>query len=160
MSGTLWKLGGSLAAGVAALTMVFWGLERSALVDAAVRLDGESESIPTRVYVLVFVGLLVFTLALVAALSVWGGYLKAHPETRQLPVWVLIVLIVVAGTAGFAGFAQHASYVRSLPVVPTEVSQGYIAYEVIAAAMVVVALVILGVRWAPGYRPTVRPPRR
>ena len=62
------------------------------------------------------------------------GLLVLVATERQL---LLIVLIVVAGTAGFAGFAQHASYVRSLPVVPTVVSQGYIAYEVIAAAMVV-----------------------
>jgi hypothetical protein len=39
------------------------------------------------------------------------------------------------------------------------VSQGYVAYQVVALSILLVALVLLGVRWAPGYRPRVLGPR-
>jgi len=159
MTRTLGKLGGCLATGIAGLTMVLWGLERSSLVNAAVRLKGESASIPGHVYVLVFVGLVLVSLAVYCAVTTWGGVLKANPETRQVPVWVLMVVMAVAVGAGLAGLAQHSGYVRSLDVVPTVVNQGYIAYQVVTLSVVLVALVIMGVRWAPGYRPRVLGPR-
>jgi hypothetical protein len=155
MTGTLWKLGGCLTAGFAALTMVLWGLERSALVEAAVRVGGESASIPTRAYVLVFAGLVLLSLAVYCALTTWGGFLKANPETRQLPVWLLLAVIVVAGGAGVLGLATHWGYIRSLNVVPMAVDQGYIAYQVLTSAAVLGSMVVMGVRWAPGYRPRV-----
>ena len=153
MSVTLWKLGGCLAAGLAALTMLLWGLERAALVAAAVRAEGESASIPTHAYALVFSGLVLLGAAVYCALTTWGGFLKANPETAQLPVWLLLAIIVVAGGAGLLGFAVHWGYIRSLAVVPMTVDQGYIAYQVMTAAAALASVVILGVRWAPGYRP-------
>ena len=153
MSSTLWKLGGCLAAGLAALTMLLWGLERTALIDAADRVAGETASIPTRAYVLVFAGLVLLAVAAYGALTTWGGFLKANPETSQLPVWLLLAIIVVAGGAGLLGFAVHWGYIRSLDVVPMTVDQGYIAYQVMAAAAALASVVTLGVRWAPGYRP-------
>jgi hypothetical protein len=155
MTGTLWKLGGCLTAGFVALTMVLWGLERSALVEAAVRVVGESGSIPTRAYVLVFAGLVLLSLAVYCALTTWGGFLKANPETRQLPVWLLLAIIVVAGAASVLGLATHWGYIRSLDVVPMAVNQGYIAYQVLTSAAVLGSMVLIGVRWAPGYRPRV-----
>jgi hypothetical protein len=155
MTRTLWRLGGCVAVGLVALAMLFWGLERTALVDAAVRLDGADEAIPTRVYVLIFAGLILLSVAVFLSLTVWGGFLKANPETRQVPVWILVVVMVVCGGAGLVGFAQHAAYVRSLDTVPMDVDQGYIAFQVVTAAAVLVSLVVVGVRWAPGYRPVL-----
>jgi hypothetical protein len=155
MTGTLWKLGGWLTAGFAALTMLLWGLERSALVEAAARAGGEPASIPTRAYVLVFAGLVLLILAVYCALTTWGGFLKANPETRQLPVWILIVVIVVAGGAGLFGFATHWAYIDSLDAAPVAVNQGYIAYQVVTSVAVLGSMVLMGVRWAPGYRPRV-----
>ena len=159
MTHTLGKLGGCLATGIAGLTMVMWGLERVALVDAAVRLEGEPIATPTHVSVLIFVGLVLVSLAVACAVTTWGGVLKANPETRQVPAWVLIAVMAVAGGAGLTGLAKHSGYVRALEVAPTAVSHGYVAYEVLALSVLLVALVLLGVRWAPGYRPRVLGPR-
>ncbi len=159
MTRTLWKLGGCLAMGVTGLTMVLWGLERSELVDAAVRLRGESETIPGHIYVLVFVGLVLVSLAVYCAVTTWGGVLKENPDTRQIPVWILVAVMAVAGGAGLVGLAQHSSYIRSLDVVPMAVNQGYIAYQVVTLSVLLTALVIMGVRWAPGYRPRALGPR-
>ncbi len=153
MTRTLWKLGGCLALGMTALGMIFWGLERTTLVDDAVRVMGESETIPTHIYVLIFVGLVLLSLAGFAAITVWGGFLKANPTTRQLPIWIVLVTMVVSGAAMIAGFAQHSAYVQSLDALPTDVNQGYIAYLVITATAVIVCIVIMSARWAPGYRP-------
>jgi len=155
MTRTLWKLGGCVAVGLLALAMLFWGLERTALVDAAVRIDGADETIPTRIYVLIFAGLTLLSVAVLAALTVWGGFLKENPGTRQVPVWILVVVMVVFGGAGLVGFAQHAAYVRSLDAVPMDVNQGYISFQVVTAAAVLISLVVVGVRWAPGYRPVL-----
>jgi hypothetical protein len=155
VTGTLWKLGGCLTAGSAALAMVLWGLERSALVEAAAGVGGEPASIPTRAYVLVFVGLMLLGLAVYCALTTWGGFLKANPDTAQLPVWLLLAIIVVAGGAGLLGLATHSSYIRSLDAVPAAVNQGYIAYQVLMSVAVLGSMVLMGVRWAPAYRPRV-----
>ena len=157
MTGTLWRLGGCLAAGFAALTMLLWGLERTALVDAAARVAGEQGSPPTRAYVLVFSGLVLLGLAAFRALTTWGGFLRDNPDTRQLPVWLLVGIIVVASGAALVGFAAHWGYIRSLDAVPTAVDQGYIAYQVLTSAAVVASAVVVGVRWAPGYRPRAHP---
>jgi hypothetical protein len=155
VTGTLWKLGGCLAAGVAALTMLLWGLERAALVDAAAHAGGSPASIPTRAYVLVFSGLVLLSLAVYGALTTWGGFLKANPNTAQVPVWLLLAIIVIAGGAGLVGLATHSGYIRSLDAVPMAVNQGYIAYQVLTSAAILGSMVLLGVRWAPGYRPRV-----
>jgi hypothetical protein len=152
---TLWLLGGCLATGFAALTMFFWGLERTALIDAAVRARGESMPLPTHLYVLVFVGIVLLAIAMWGAVTTWGGFLKANPETRQIPVWVLVVLMAAGGGAAFLGLAVHSGYIGSLAVVPMAVNQGYIAYQVMAASFVLASSVALGTRWAPGYRPHV-----
>ncbi len=81
--------------------------------------------------------------------------LKANPGTRQLPVWILIVVIVVAGGAGLFGFATHWAYIGSLDDAPVAVNQGYIAYQVVTSVAVLGSMVLMGVRWAPGYRPRV-----
>lgn len=165
MTGTLWKLGGWLAAGFVALTMLLSGLERSALVKAAALAEaapvvegaagagGESGTVPTGAHALVFSGLVLLGLAVYGALTTWGGFLMDNPETRQIPVWLLLAITVVSGGAGLLGFAAHWGYVRSLDVVPTTVNEGYIAYQVMVSEAVLASLVLLGVRWAPGYRP-------
>jgi hypothetical protein len=70
-------------------------------------------------------------------------------------VWLLLAVIVVAGGAGVLGLATHWGYIRSLNVVPMAVDQGYIAYQVLTSAAVLGSMVVMGVRWAPGYRPRV-----
>lgn len=139
--------------------MLLWGLELAALAKAAPLVEGaagaggESGSVPTSAYVLVFSGLVLVGLAVYGALTTWGGFLKDNPETRQIPVWLLLAITVVSASAGLLGFAAHWGYIRSLDVAPTAVNEGYIAYQVMVSVAVLASLVLLGVRWAPGYRP-------
>lgn len=153
MKAVLWKLGGAAAGTVVALVMVFWALERASLNDLAAERAGVDASTPLRVYGLLFVGLVLLNVCVFGALTVWSTFLKANPTTRQVPVWLLVAFVLIVGTAGLVGFAQHAAYVSSLDVVPDVVSEGYIAYQASAGTAVIAALVLLGVRWAPGYRP-------
>ena len=149
---TLWKLGACVVLGMVGLAMVFWGLERSALIDRAAVVSGADGSVPQRVFLTLYVGLMLLWIAVLWALTVWSKYLRAHPETRQAPVWALMLLIALSGTAGLLGFAQHWGHINGLDPVPTEVSEGFIAGQVMAGIVVIGSLVVMGVRWAPGHR--------
>lgn len=147
MSGFLWRMGGALAAGLLGLALVFWQLEHASL-NAFAGLGRPSAA----VYALLFAGLLLLGGSVMYAFTRWAAFLREHPETRQLPAWLLVAILVVAGAAFVLGAAIHAGYLRSQDPVPMEISQGYVAYEVSFAALALVALVLLGARWAPGYR--------
>ncbi|WP_062460627.1 hypothetical protein [Demequina soli] len=147
MSGFLWRMGAALALGVLGLGLIFWQLEHASL-NASAGLG--RPSLP--VYGLMFVGLLLLYASLFYALTRWSRFLHAHPETRQLPPWFLVAIIVFSGAALVTGIAVHAGYLREQDPVPMEISQGFIAYEVSFATLALVPLVLLGVRWATGYR--------
>ncbi len=150
MKSTLIKLGVSLAIGIVGLTMAFYGLERSALIEAQASLSGVDMPVPTRIFVTLFVGLTALNISVFSALAVWSTYLREHEGTKQLPVWLLIGALVISGGLGITGLAQHGGYINTLGEVPMDVNQGYIAYMTVFGTFFVVALVLVGVRWRPG----------
>ncbi|WP_062287313.1 hypothetical protein [Demequina phytophila] len=147
MKAFLWRMGGAAALGMLGLTLVFWQLEHASLYAFA----GLGRPSPA-VYALLFAGLLLVNVAVFYALNRWGRFLHEHPETRQLPPWFLVSLIVVAGAVLVTGIAVHAGYLRSLDPLPMTISQGFVAFEVSFAGLVLVPLVLLAVRWSAGYR--------
>jgi hypothetical protein len=152
MSGFLWRMGGSLVAAVVGLAMLFWALELTsfaALEGAEAGTDGRPDS---GTYLLMFAGLVIVNLATFSALTRWSRYLREHPYTKQLPVVVLVSVLVFAGAALVIGVAIHSDWLHSLASVPTTVSQGYIAYQVVFATVAIATLVLLAVRWSPGFR--------
>ncbi|GIG53282.1 hypothetical protein [Demequina activiva] len=152
------RVGGALAAGVVGLTMVVWALERTSLINFAMVIEGADVSTPMRVYVTMFVGLALVNLSTFYAVRQWSDYLREHPGTAQLPVWFLVILIVLPGAALITSVATHAGYIRGLDSVPMDPNPGFVGFQVIMSALIIVALVLLGVRWAPGYkRPQARP---
>ncbi|MFW7414050.1 hypothetical protein [Demequina sp. SO4-18] len=142
----------ALVMGIVGLTMLVWALERTSLVNFAALHDGAEAQIPMRVYVTMFIGLAIVNLCTFWAVSQWSAYLRAHPDAPQLPVWFLLVLIVLPGGALITSVATHAGYIRSLDAVPVDPNMGFIAFQVMMAALVIIALVLLGVRWSPGYK--------
>lgn len=152
------RVGGALAVGLTGLTMVVWALERTSLINFAEVLDGANVATPMRVYVTMFVGLALVNLSTFYAVRQWSDYLREHPDTAQLPVWFLVLLIVVPGAALVTSVATHAGYIRGLDQVPMDPNPGFIGFQVVMAALIIIALVLLGVRWAPGYKhPQARP---
>ncbi|WP_156165352.1 hypothetical protein [Demequina rhizosphaerae] len=147
MSGFLWRMGGALALGVLGLTLVFWQLEHASLY-AFAGLGRPS----TAVYALLFTGLVLVNVSVFYMLTRWSRFLRAHPETRQLPPWFLVGVIVLSGAVLVTGIAVHAGYLRSLDPLPMDISQGFVAFEVSFASLVLVPLVLLAVRWSTGYR--------
>lgn len=152
VAGLLWRVGGALALAVLGLSMLFWALERSSLVGFEATAAGVDMRPPTHIYVLLFAGLVLLNLSTFYALSKWSRFVRDNPETKQAPVWLLLGIIVIAGALLVTGIAVHSGWVRSQDVVPTEVDQGFIAYEVSFAALILVPLVLLAARWSPGYR--------
>ncbi|MEX0913649.1 MAG: hypothetical protein WDZ57_01730 [Demequina sp.] len=148
-------MGGALIAAIAGQAMLFWALERSNLVALEGAHLGHAGRAPFGIYILLFLGLLVVNFSGYFALTQWARYLRAHPDARQLPVWFLFTLAVVAGAALLTGIANHSAYVQSLQPVPMDVSQGFIAYQIATGTPVLAAVVLLGARWSPGYRPTL-----
>ncbi|MFV0634786.1 hypothetical protein [Demequina sp.] len=140
---------GMLLVGLVGLTMLFYGLERTSLVMFA---EGPGVKPPMRVYVTLFVGLAIVNLCIFFALRQWSLYLRTNRDARQLPVWALLGLILCGGAALVAAIATHAGYVRTLETVPLEPNMGYVGFQVITSALVIIPLVLLGARWAPGYR--------
>jgi len=149
MSRLLWSVGGLLAAGVIGLSMLFWALERTVLVSYAAGADANP---PLRIYVLLFVGLSISSIAGFFALLRWSRYLRDHPGTPQAPVWLLVIVGGLAVAALVTASATHAAYIRSLSVVPVDPNQGYIAFQASMGAVIGICLVLLGARWAPGYK--------
>lgn len=152
MSGFLWRMAGALVAGVIGLAMLFWALERTSLVAFEAAQNGSDARPGSHVYVLMFAGLVVVNLATFYALTHWSRYLREHPNTKQLPVALLLGVLVLAGAAVVIGVAVHSDWVRAQPTVPTTIKQGFIAYEVVFATVAIVTLVLLAVRWSPGYK--------
>lgn len=147
MSGFLWRMGGALALGVLGLALIFWQLEHASLYAFADR----GRPSPA-VYTLLFAGLILLNVAVFYALTRWARFVREHPDTTQLPPWLLIGIVVVSGAILVTGIATHAGYLRSLDPPTLEISQGFIAFEVSFAALILVPLVLLAVRWSGGYR--------
>jgi hypothetical protein len=145
----MWRMFGALIAGMIGIAMVFWALERTTLV-AAGSLEG-NERAPWTVYVTLFAGLIAVSFAVLFVVSRWSRFLRDNPETKQIPVWLAIAIIVLAGAGLVAGIAIHASWLQDQDPVPDAVSDGFIMYEVLMSTLVLVPLVLVGVRWAPGY---------
>lgn len=150
-------LGASLVAAVVGLYMLFWALERSALLSFRATAEGQPLSLPMYVNIIMFAGLILVNFALFFGLVQWSRYLRQHPRTYQLPVWALFSVVVVAGAALITAMANHSAYVQSYDPIPMDISEGFVVFQVCMGTLVLTALVLLGVRWAPGYRPYVRP---
>lgn len=152
MSGFLWRMAGSLVAGMIGLAMLFWALELTALA-ALDGSQGAGDGRPdTGTYLLMFAGLVVVNLATFSALTRWSRYLREHPHTKQLPVILLVTVLIVVGALLVIGVAIHSDYLHSQDVAVDAVSQGYIAYQVIFGTVAIATLVLLAVRWSPGFR--------
>lgn len=152
MSGFLWRMVGALIGLVVGLCMLFWALEVTSLAAFRAADAGGASRPTTGTYLLMFAGLVLVNLATFYALTHWSRYLHEHPGTKQLPVAPLVGVLVLAGGAMVFGVATHSDWVRAQAAVPTDVRQGFIAYEVVFATIVVTTLVLLAVRWSPGFR--------
>ena len=152
MSGFLWRMAGSLVAGMIGISMLFWALELTSLAALDAAKNGADPHPPTSTYLLMFLGLVVINFATFYALIRWSRYLREHPNTKQLPVIVLVSVLILTGAAVVAGVAIHSSWTHSQETVPMAVNQGFIAFEVIFATLMVATLVLLAVRWSPGYK--------
>jgi hypothetical protein len=140
--------------GVLGLCMAFYSLERLSLINLATSLQQDDGTPPLSVTLSLFAGLALLNLALFYAVSRWAKYLRTHPRTTQAPVWLLIGTFVAAGAAMVWALATHAGWLRIQHTVPMTAQWGYIAFQVVAAALVLVSLVLLAARWSPGYKPT------
>ena len=155
MNGFLTRMGVALVVGVLGLCMAFYSLERLSLINLATSLQQDDGKAPLTVTVSLFAGLAILNLALFYAVSHWAKYLRTHPRTTQAPAWLLIGIFTVAGAAMVWALATHAGWLRIQDSVPLSVNWGYIAFQVVAASLVLVSLVLLAARWSPGYKPTV-----
>ena len=148
---------GATVVGVIGLTMLLYALEATSLLAFAARAEGGSDRPPLSIYVTLFVGLVVLSLSAFWILKQWSEYVREHPDVKHLPVWFLVVLIVLPGSGLIYSVATHSAYIQSLAQVPAEPNLGYVAFQVIMAALVIIAIILLAVRWAPGYK-RVPPP--
>lgn len=147
MSPFLWRMFAAFWVGMLGLTLMFWQLEHASLHSFA----GEGRPSPA-VYALLFAGLLLVNGSGFYALTRWSRFVHEHPNAGQAPAWLLVSIIVFAGAALITGVAVHAGYIRAQDPIPMEISQGFIAYEVVFTAMIIVPLILLAVRWSRGYR--------
>ena len=152
MNGLLVRMFSALFAGIVGLFMLFWALERVALTATQAKQMGSEATPGWHVYALLFGGLVVVNLATFFALTHWSRYLQDHPRTKQLAVVLQVSVLAAAGSALIAGIAVHSDKVLSHNPVPMAVNAGYIAYEVLFSTIVISALVLLAVRWSPGFR--------
>jgi len=102
-----------------------------------------------------FAGLAILNIALFYAMSRWASYLRTHPRTSQLPAWLLIGLFSIAGAAMVWALATHSAWLRLQDEVLETVHWGYISFQVVAASLILVSLVLLAARWSPGYKTKV-----
>jgi len=152
MSGFLWRMAGALVAVWVGLGMMFYSLERVALIRMAEEAGQGDGGRPVGLTLSLFLGLVIVNFALFYALTRWAAFIRGNPGTPQAPVSLLIAVLVISGGALVVALAIHASYLRGLEVIPMAVSWGYIAFQVLAATIALVALVLIAVRWSPGYR--------
>ncbi|WP_297084570.1 hypothetical protein [uncultured Demequina sp.] len=143
------RMGVTLAIGLTGLTMLMYALERTSLIVFA---EGSGTNPPVRIYLTLFAGFVIVNLCTFFALSQWARYLRFHPETKQLPLWFLVALLLLSGAALLTAMANHAGYLRSLDAVSVDPNGGYIAFQVVFGALLIVSLVLLAVRWSPGYK--------
>ena len=152
MSGFLWRMAGALVAGVIGLSMLIWGLELIAIASLQAADLGTSAQPGTGAYLLMFLGLVVVNLATFYALTHWSRYLREHPKTKQFPVAILVGVLVFAGAAIVFGVATHSTWMGDQEAATLVPRQGFVAYEVVFATVVIATLVLLAVRWSPGYK--------
>ena len=152
MSGFLWRMAGAFALLIVGLAMMFYSLERLSLINLAETLGQGDGERPFGLTASLFIGLIGVNFALFYALTRWAAFIRRNPGTPQAPVSLLITVLCASGLAFVASIAIHASYLRTLEVVPMDVSWGYICFQVLAAAVALIVLVLIAVRWSPGYR--------
>ena len=152
MSGFLWRMVGALVGVMIGLAMLFWALELTSLAALHASDTGADPHPPASTYLLMFAGLVVVNLATFYALTRWSRYLREHPHTKQFPVAILVGVMMLAGAAVIIGIAIHSSWLHAQAEVPMSVKQGFIAYQVLFASIVISTLVLLAVRWSPGYK--------
>lgn len=151
MTAFMWKMAGALVAGLIGLAMLFWALEKTSLI-AFADSGQEGAGTPFSVYIMLFAGLVLINLSLFFAVLQWSRFLGENPDTKQLPVWAAILLSVFAGGALLYAFATHAAWMRAQDPVPMTVNDGLILFQVMMGALFLIPLVLIGVRWAPGYK--------
>lgn len=157
MRSFLTRMGLLFAVAAVGLSMMFYSFERLSLVNLAHSLDQGDGRAPATVQASLFVGLVLLSLSALFAVNRWAHYLREHPETSQLPVWLLVSMLLLGGGVMVWALATHAGWLRTLDDVPLSVSWGYIAFQVVAAMLVLIPLVLLGARWSPGYKPQASP---
>ena len=155
MNGFLTRMACALVAGVFGLSMAFYSLERLSLIDLATTLNHDDGKAPLSVTASLFGGLALLNLAIFYAVSRWAKYLRTHPRTSQAPAWLLIGIFTLSGAAMVWALATHTGWLRLQETVPVSVHWGYIAFQVVAASLVLVSLVLLAARWSPGYKTRV-----
>ena len=143
---------GALAVGIIGLTMLLYALEQTSLHAFASSQTGDASRPALGVYLTLFIGLIAVSLSACWALQQWSAYVRQHRDVKHLPVWFLIALIVLPGVGLIYSVATHAGYIRGLDQVPVEPNLGLVAFQVIMVALVLIALVLLVVRWSPGYK--------
>jgi len=142
----------SVAIAAVGLSMMFYSFERLSLVQLAHTLGQGDGRPPGTVQASLFVGLALLNLSALFALNRWAKYLREFPSTGQAPVWFLVTLLLFGGAAMVWALATHAGYMRTLEEVPLSVNWGYIGFQVVAAMLVMIPLVLLAARWSPGYK--------
>jgi len=155
VNGFLTRMACALAAGVLGLLIAFYSLERLSLINLATTLGQDDGKPPATVTTSLFVGLAILNVALFYAMARWAKYLRAHPRTSQAPAWLLIAIFSIAGATMVWALATHAAWLRLQEAVPQTVQWGYVAFQVIAASLILVSLVLLAARWSPGYKTQV-----
>ncbi|WP_084104415.1 hypothetical protein [Demequina sp. NBRC 110056] len=150
------RAGALIITGIVGLTMLFYALERTSLVTFA---EGAGARPPFRIYLTLFVGLAIVNLCVFYGFKMWARYVREHPDTRHLPIWFLLTILVIGGGALITAVATHAGYLRGLDTMPEAPNMGYVGFQVIAAAFVLIPLVLLCARFAPGYKRAVGAPQ-
>jgi hypothetical protein len=148
----LWRMAASLAGLWVSLGIVFYCLERLSLISMAEDSGQGDGSRPLSLVVWLFVGFLLLNGTLFYALTRWARFIRSNPATPQAPVSLLIAIVALCGVALIAAMAIHSTYLRSLDMVPMDVSWGYICFQILAGSTALIALVLIAVRWSPGYR--------
>lgn len=143
---------GALAAGIMGQIMLFWAIERTSLVAFEASVHGQAERAPFSTYVVMFLGLIILNFSVFFALTHWSRYLRRNPDVKQLPVWLLFSVAVVASAALLTGIANHSAFIQSHEVIPMRVDFEFIAFQVAMGTLVLLPMVLLAVRWSPGYR--------
>lgn len=151
MTDFLARMAGALVVLIIGLTMMFYSIERLSLIRMAYTQGQGNGQFPVAVQASLFIGLIAVNFSLFFALTRWATFWRANPGLPQPPVYLLVSVLIVAGFAMVLAMASHAGYVRALEQTPTSVAWGYIAFQVIAASFALVALVLIAVRWSPGY---------